>query len=426
LRIYSLAKVELETGLDFGEIHSMTNYYADRLPEWLNPLGDDGTVLPNSTVSRQQIEVASRRVLGEPLTAQRIVTASRLGISLVDDGEPSGVALSGWGHSLPSAVAVLMPPASSITESSVRRARRKFQEQLLVNQSNWPDLASVRDSAFLVCADHKPPEYGLPEQLYLQHKSEGLLPWAGVYQLLDQLMKAVSPAVTPTWIGARSGLSEALATIFAETFKNTHDHAREDIDGSDLETSVRAIYARYYPMQAVLNNIASVPAEGVTPVERYVRGFAPRTVKPGVRVPDLPTVSGLLELSILDSGPGMAARWLRRPVHDLDPREQLEAVLQCFRKGRTTTTSPGRGFGLWKVLTSLIGLRGFISVRTNGIHAFRQFGYFASTGQEELHDGQRAPKEQLYDWKRGLSTTPSDYPHVQGTVISFLLPMGQE
>lgn len=404
----------------------MTNNDGDRLPEWLNPLADDAKVLPNSIVSRQQIEIASRRVLGEPLTAQRIVTASLLGLSLMDEGEPTGGVLSGWGHSLPSAVAVLMPLATSITESSVKRARRKFQEQLLANQSNWPDLASVSDSAFLLCADHKPPEYGLPEQLYLQHKPDGLLPWAGVHELLDQLIRAVSPAAAPTWVEARSALREALATIFAETFKNTHDHAREDIDGSDLETSVRAIYARYYPMQAVLNNIASVPPDGVTQAERYVRSFAPRPVKPGVRVPNLPTVSGFLELSIFDSGPGMAARWLRKPVHGLDPRHQLEAVLQCFGKGRTSTTSPGRGFGLWKVLTSLIGLRGFISVRTNGIHVFRQFGYTATTGQEELPGGQRVPKEQLYDWKRGLSTTPSEYPHVRGTVISFLLPMGQE
>lgn len=398
----------------------MTNYAEEHVPEWLNPLVNKTTVMPQLIVSRQQIAIAGQRVLGEPLTAQRIITASRLGLELSDGAEPLGVSLAGWGHSLPTAVAVLMPLPASITESSLKRARRKFQEQLLASQSNWPDLASVQNSAFLLCADHKPPEYGLPDQLYRQHKPEGLLPWAGVPQLLDNLTKAVSPAVAPAWIEARPALNEALTTIFSETFKNTHDHAREDIDGSDLETSVRAVYARFYSMQDV---IASIPDDGVTQAERYVRSFAPRTVKPGVRAPDLPAVSGFLELSILDSGPGMAARWLRRPVHDLDPRQQLEAVLQCFGKGRTTTTSPGRGFGLWKVLISLTGLRGFISVRTNSIHAFRQFGYTATTGQEELPGGQRVPKEQLYDWKRGLSTVPSEYQHVQGTVISFLLPM---
>lgn len=404
----------------------MTNYAAVQLPGWLNPLADESASVPPLVIYQHQIAKAGQRVLGEPLTAQRIVTASRFGLTLAEDSEPSGVHLSGWGHSLPSAVAVLMPPAASITESSVKRTRRKFQEQLLAKQSNWPDLASVLDSAFLLCADHKPPEYGLPYQLYRQHKPAGLLPWAGVHELLDQLVKVVSPAVTPTWIEAQSALREALATIFAETFKNTHDHARENIDGSDLETSVRAIYARYYPMQAVLNNIASLPADGVTQAERYVRSFVPRTIKPGVRAPNMPAVSGFLELSVLDSGPGMAARWLRRPVHDLDPRQQLEAVLHCFGKGRTTTTSPGRGFGLWKVMNNLRELHGFISVRTNSIHAFRQWGYFANAGREEVLGGQLRPKEQLYDWKRGHSTIPSDYPHVQGTVISFLLPMGQE
>lgn len=404
----------------------MTNYAAEHLPGWLNPLADESNFERPLVIHQNQIEKASQRVLCEALTAQRIVTASSLGLTLSDVSESSGLAGTGWGHSLPSAIAVLMPPDASTTESSVKRARRKFQEQLLVNQFSWPDLASVNESAFLLCADHKPPEYGLPRQLYLTHKPDELLPWAGVHELLEQIVRAVSPEVAPTWIEARSALREALATIFAETFKNTHDHARENTDGSDLETSVRAIYARYYPMQEVLENIAGLPQEGVTPAERYVRSLAPRTVLPGIRAPNLPTVSGFLELSILDSGPGMAAKWLRRPVHDLDPREQLDAILQCFGKGRTTTSSLGRGFGLWKVLNSLVGLRGFISVRTNSIHAFRQFGYANTIGQEELTGGQRAPKEQLYDWKKGLSTAPSSYPHVQGTVISFLLPMGQE
>ncbi|WP_157836521.1 hypothetical protein [Paracidovorax oryzae] len=404
----------------------MTNYAAVPLPGWLNPMANDSTSVHPLVIYKDQIAKASRRVLGEPLTAQRIITASHFGLALADDNEQSGMNLSGWGHSLPSAVAVLMPPPASITESAMKRARRKLQEQLLTKQLSWPDLASVRDSAFLLCADHKPPEYGLPNQLYLQHKPDGLLPWAGVHELLDQLMGVVSPVVAPTWIGARSALREALATIFSETFKNTHDHARENIDGSNLDPSVRAIYARYYPMQAVLKDIAQSPTDGITQAERYIRSFTPTVAKPGVRAPEIPSVNGFLELSVLDSGPGMAAKWLRRPVHDLDPRQQLEAVLQCFGKGRTTTTSPGRGFGLWKVLISLAGLRGFISIRTNSIHAFRQFGLTAATGQEELAGGQRVPKEQLYDWKRGLSTTPSDYPHVQGTVISFLIPMGQE
>lgn len=394
---------------------------------WLDPLSDHLIPTPPLVVSLQQLEVAGRRILCEPLTAQRLLTATRLGhgLRLAEDGADDGLALSKWGHSLPSAVCVLTPLAEPSAEASAKRTRRRYQESLLASQANWPDLAAMRDTAFLLCADHKPPEYGLPTQLYRNHLPDAMLPWAGIPPLLEQLSNAVSPAATPAWIKARPALREALASIIAETFKNTHDHAREDIDGSDLKTSIRAIYARYYSMATALSAVASVPADGITPAERYVRSFAPRTVKPGVRVPQQPRIDGFLELSVIDSGPGMAARWLHRPVHDLDPKDQLAAVLQCFGKGRTTTGSPGRGFGLWKVLSNLIGLRGFISVRTNSIHVFRQFNYSSMTGHVELPGGQLVPKEHLYDWKRGLSTIPSQYPHVQGTVVSFLLPMGK-
>lgn len=403
----------------------MTQETPPTVPSWLDPLSDTSGIAELPRVERSQIDMAGLRVLTEPLTAQRLVTASHNGLILMDDGQSQSLLLSKWGHSLPSAVAVLMPPPEAVTDATERRARRKYQERLLASQIQWPDLAA-RDTAFLLCADHKPPEYGLPSQLYREHRPDGLLPWDGIPSLLDQITKAVSPVLAPAWIHARSALNEALATIIAESFKNTHDHAREETNGSNVETSVRALYARYYSMSDVLHSIALVSPENITPVERYIRGFSPRSVKPGVRLPDQPSVNGFLELSVLDSGPGMAARWLNRPVQELSPKEQLAAILQCFGKGRTTTGAPGRGFGLWKVLLSLSVLRGFISVRTNNIHAYRQFGHLSKAGQEEMPGGgPLIPKEQLYDWRRELSTEPSAYPHVKGTVISFLLPMGQ-
>lgn len=51
----------------------MTNYAAEHLPEWLDPLADEANVETQPIVSLQQIEIAGRRVLGEPLTAQRIM-----------------------------------------------------------------------------------------------------------------------------------------------------------------------------------------------------------------------------------------------------------------------------------------------------------------------------------------------------------------
>lgn len=402
----------------------MTHKRNASVPLWLDPLSHELTVVEAPIVEQWQLDEVGRRVLSEPLAAQRVITASRNGIGLSEDDEREGLILSKWGHTFPSAVSVLMPPPSLVSSSAEKRSRRKYQERLLEIQSQWPDLATLRDTAFILCADHKPPEYGLPTQLYRENNPDELLSWDSIHFLIDQLTKIVSHEVAPAWIEAQSALREALATIIYESFKNTHDHARENIDGSDLQNSVRAIYARYYKISEVLENIEALASGDVTPVERYVRGFAPRTVKPGVRAPEQPLINGFLELSILDSGPGMAAKWLKRPVEDLNPKEQLAAILQCFGKGRTTTGAPGRGFGLWKVLLSLHALRGFISVRTNSVHVYRQFGYFSNNGLEEMGDGQKTPKEQLLDWRRGLSPEPSEYPHVKGTVVSFLLPMG--
>lgn len=389
---------------------------------WLAPFSDTVACEQPPEVGLGQLTAASSSVLAEPLVAQKIVTVGQDGLVLSDAVD--GLLLAKWGGSLPTAVAALQPPSHSANDPRGRRERRRFQEQLLTDQSRWPDLASVRNTAFLLCADHKPVEYGLPKQLYSRQTPESLLSWESFSPLLDQLINAVSPVVAPTWVTAGSSLREALTTIIFETFKNTHDHARSEVDGSDVRTSTRGIYARFYPMDDVESGVASGRSPTATPVDRYLASFVRREPKPGLRVSPRPTISGFLEISVIDSGPGMAARWLGGAKQAANKDLQLTAVLNCFQKGRTTTGSNGRGFGLWKVLMSLELLRGFVSVRTNAIHAYRQFGFSHDLSSMELSGGQRVPKEQLLDWKKGLSTVPSEYPAVKGTVVSFLLPMG--
>lgn len=391
---------------------------------WLDPSSDTVESQRPPQVNLRQLAMLSTPVLSEALVAQRLITASQAGLVLGHELDQEADALAKWGHSLSSAVAALQPPASVTYDAKGKRERRKYQEQLLAGQLRWPDLASARNTAFLLCADHKPPEYGLPRQLYTRQRPESLLSWDSFSPLLDQLINAVSPVVAPTWVAAGSSLRESLTTIIFETFKNTHDHARDEVDGADVQTSVRAIYARFYSMDDVQGRLSTMSASGATPAERYLASFIRKTPKPGLRLLPRRSVAGFLEVSVLDSGPGMAARWWGGRADAMGRGSQLEAVLNCFQKGRSTTGSSGRGFGLWKVLLSLEQLRGFVSVRTNRIHAFRQFGYSADLSQEELSGGQRVPKEQLLDWKRGLSTAPSDYPPVKGTVVSFLLPMG--
>lgn len=391
-------------------------------PSWFEPFSDSITSGNPAEVILGQLLAASTPSLAEALVAQRIITAGRSGLLLSDAIDEH--ALRRWGAYLSSAVAALQP-APAEADSRSRRERRKYQELLLVEQLRWPDLASVSNTAFLLCADHKPPEYGLPRQLYSRQAPESLISRESFAPLLDRLISAVSPAEAPTWEGSGPLLREALTTIIFETFKNTHDHARSEADGSEVQTSIRGIYSRFYTVEDIERGPVSQRLPTATPAERYLSSFIKRDPKPGLRLQARPTIAGFLEISVIDSGPGMAARWLRAQDHQIDRQRQLEAVLSCFQKGRTTTGSDGRGFGLWKVLMSLEQLRGFISVRTNAVHAYRQFGYAFDMSSIESSGGARVPKEELLDWKKGLSTVPSNYPAVKGTVVSFFIPMGE-
>ena len=390
--------------------------------EWLDPDDCINEIPASSVISLDSIEALTTKLLGDVLVAQRLISVGELEIA-----EAPAQAVSstmGWGHTLASFVAVLMSGALTTPTPKARRTIRRFQEQLLRAQAGWPDLASTTDKTFLVCADHQPAEIGLPKHLYPSQDPEVLLSQSDFGALIEKIINVVSPVPNPTWMSSRAGLREALSTILAETFKNTHDHARLDVDQSDITPSVRGIFARYTSIQQVEVLATTTNSETLTPAQRYASYFVPRKVSKGVRLPDTPKVDGVLELSVFDSGPGMAAQWLRRSVIDVPINEQLDAVMACFAKGQTSTTTQGRGYGLAKVLMRLRDLHGFIGVRTNQIHVYRQFEYMRSLAHQELSDGTKTPKEVLFDWKKPYSKSVSQLTPVKGTVVTFLLPMG--
>ncbi len=389
---------------------------------WLDPECDDVAIPSSAFVTQKDLNAFGRQFLGEVLVAQRLVTAGAL--ALDRETVVTHDQLGSWGHTLASRIAVLLPAPAKTASPAEQRTRRKHQELLLKGQASWPDLASTTNTAFLVCSDNQPPEIGLPTQLYPGQRPGGLLDYEGFPALLDQLIRAVSPALAPAWMHSKPGLREALATIVAETVKNTHDHARQEVDQSDVAQSLRGLYARYYALDEIEQFVRAWSGEVLSPALKFARNFLPEKTPPGVRrLPKMP-VGGVLEISVFDSGPGMAAKWLRRGVEGVPVQHQLEAVLSCFAKGSTTTGTQGRGYGLAKVLLKLKELHGFIGVRSNQLQVYRQFGWAADIAHVELGDGTRVPQDKLFDWKRHLTQSASERVAVKGTVVSFLLPMG--
>lgn len=159
--------------------------------------------------------------------------------------------------------------------------------------------------------------------------------------------------------------------------------------------------------------------------ERYASYFLiPRSQNNAHRLAPTPDRKflGLLELSVFDTGPGFAATYLKNGFEQTSVQEQFDAVLGCFSTGRSSTGDESRGFGLWKVLRDLRELKGFIRVRTNRVHVYRDFAWY---GDMFLQSDINAPAERMMDWRRGITQKISeDYPDMLGAHVSVLIPLG--
>ncbi|OFA05217.1 hypothetical protein JAB9_08930 [Janthinobacterium sp. HH107] len=313
-----------------------------------------------------------------------------------------------------------------LTEHSLneipRIALARYKDAFFKQQRSWPDL-SVHDRASLLCLDNVPPSIGLPPQLYPLPQSMQVAGRDQFVQLVDQLIKAVTAEANIR--GAIKNHRERLTTILHELFKNTHDHARTTVNKQPLPLSIRGPYARFYtaeqlvytapPIQKDANGIDILPI--LNQAERYASYF----LRPRALMQDRHFL-GLLELSVFDTGPGFAATYLKGKFADASVQEQFDAVLGCFSTGRSSTGDESRGYGLWKVLRDLRELKGFIRVRTNRVHVYRDFAWY---GDMFLQSDIVAPAERMMDWRRGITQKiTEEYPDMQGAHVAVLIPLG--
>ena len=336
-------------------------------------------------------------------------------------------ALERLATSAPGAVLALLPHGK--LEGVDRKLSAIFRERLLEKQRAWPDLA-VAASASLICLDAYPKL--LAPQLYVQSAADenpSLTDWDGYKSLLDSLISAVSGGHQIR--NQVLGRAEQICSIFYELFKNTHDHARLSLDNRVLRDSVRGIYARFYPVASFkeLTESSEEKERSRNILEHYLATVVNRHFRKPIGQGKSERLSGFLEISVFDSGPGLAAKWstqekqLTLNVNELTGQEQSAFVSKCFGKGFSTTNDGKRGFGLWKVLQQLEQISGCIRVRTNKVHLFREFGTGLGLRTEQHAGGPTLPEQVLFDWRKGVSTSVSEYADIEGTLISMMLPL---
>lgn len=329
------------------------------------------------------------------------------------DGSQEIGQLVGLAQSHAGRVLVLLPTGR--VKGAPRQSAAMIRDRILKAQLEWPGLP-VEPTVALYCVDAHP--FGLPKLLY-PIDDGAVTTWSGFRAVVSGLMGILGTAHVPQ--GELARRMDSISTILFELFKNTHDHARTGAQHEIVGHSVRGLYARYYARESLLESLPKTRDEllrsRLNPAEQYAWSVLQPTG------PSDALSTGLLELSVFDAGPGLAARWYGRDTAHLPVQEELNFVLSCLTKGQTTSSSPARGFGLWNVLQQLRALGGFVRIRTNRVHAYREFDSKRDAALKDEGDLKGTPKETLFDWKRAVVTTPSDYPMVQGTLISVLLPL---
>jgi hypothetical protein len=194
-----------------------------------------------------------------------------------------------------------------------------------------------------------------------------------------------------------------LGLILHELFQNTDEWARTDWKGLRIPRSVRGIR---FELTARTASALAQTVRGSVPLEEYVAHDAHRLASHRQH---------LLEVSVFDSGPGLAQRWLASAIPEGYAIEsEYEAALACLKKHATTSDVSHRGLGLHRVMQTMNAGRGFLRIRSGRLSLFRDF----------IRDPYETSGISLCDWATGEQGRPSPAPPSEGTLFTILLPLG--
>jgi len=191
-----------------------------------------------------------------------------------------------------------------------------------------------------------------------------------------------------------------LGQLLHESFRNTAEHAYLDVNGMiparglrSVTIAINQIERRDFRPSIVLGSDHSRSPPYFEKLRELHRS------RYGRKHIDV------LEISILDSGPGFARTISRASAAASRSQEELNLVADCFRKHMTAKSGRTSGVGLGRMLEFIHALEGFMRVRTSTTEAF----FAGSTDY--------TPTMEPEDFIQG------DLAEVQGTSIIFGIPL---
>lgn len=290
-----------------------------------------------------------------------------------------------------------------------RREPRRPEQRSLWGEDDddrWeaPSVTAVGDRVFLASIDHHP-RWRIPQCYFpsgeVRHRDD-FVALADVMARYATSSKGGSPITTD--------VRRPLGAILHELFKNTHEWARTDTRGVPLLRSVRGLLAQGH----------SWGGEEVREAGEGSAALAEYLAHPG-----FPTAGGrwrFLELSLFDSGIGLARRWLSGDaggeieLGGLGLEDEYRACVECFSRWNSSALESHKGLGLHEVMQTLSALGAFFRVRTGRLSLYRDFVTWPYT--EASPSGPRL----LADWSAGLDSLTAFAP-AEGVLYTMLIPI---
>ena len=216
---------------------------------------------------------------------------------------------------------------------------------------------------------------------------------------LKSTIRGLAMRAAPSSTDLDEGTLSSLATLTHELFENTQDHAIADERGQ--------VYRRHVELLNV---------GWITSSEEDAKGdfYGNETLREyWEAISSCQTgrdrVSGLC-FNFLDSGPGMAARLLGKPLFQMTEKEEASALRQCLRMHVTSKSNHATGLGLNAVLSEIAQAAGFVRIRSGRQAIFKCFLPGESSQVQNLDF------ENWFGPDRGLL-------RVAGTLVSIFIPL---
>lgn len=255
----------------------------------------------------------------------------------------------------------------------------------------------------LFCADETTKKF-IPQFYY-----PGADPYGQVLSNHDFVILSnslVSSLSTYRTIPPSEKLIAHMGTILFELFNNTHRWARTEATGEKIRKSVRGIRLQVTRREHLMRT-SLVPLH-----QAYLNQLSNND--------DFE----LLEVSIFDSGPGLAGRALRRKVNEeISLEAEYLKVIECLKLHATSSDRDHRGIGLLEVMQTLSDANAFLRIRTGRLSLYRNF-ITDELGRHSTRDEIDEASLWLKDWTTE-SNSLTRHHLVDGLLFTILIPVSR-